>query len=301
MLVGGVFAVAYDGEGKRALASGASAIFQYDGDDWRAIRAPAGAAPARALVRGAAPERVYLAGWTGLYRSEDWGGTWVDAGQGLPSDPVEALLVVSAATGEVVYAIAGSRLWRSDDGGQQWAPIHLGLGGARVEAVALEDSVGRLFTVANGRLFVSEDGGLHWMPAGRPLPDSNVLTRGIAMLGDVVLLASDRGVYRSPDRGEHWEFRSDNLPAHLEAGPLVRDPTSSSTAYVGFSFTPYADLWRRAADGRSALGRLDLTTLAGAVALLLLVGLGSAAALRRLAASYYRAPVRASGASKNVS
>src|SRR5262249_17824642 len=190
--------------------------FRCDGGDWRAIRAPAGAAPARALVRGATPERVYLAGWAGLYRSEDWGGTWVDARQGLPSDPVGALLVLSAGAGGVRYAIAGRRLWRRDGGGQQWAPIHLGLGGARVEAVALEDSVGRLFTVANGRLFVSEDGGLHWMPAGRPLPDSNVLTRGIAMLGDVVLLASDRGVYRSPDRRDHWELRNDDLPAPLE-------------------------------------------------------------------------------------
>ena len=38
VLVGAVFAVAYDADGARALASGASAIFRNDGNRWRATR-----------------------------------------------------------------------------------------------------------------------------------------------------------------------------------------------------------------------------------------------------------------------
>jgi photosystem II stability/assembly factor-like uncharacterized protein len=123
VLVGAAFAVAYDADGKRALASGRSALFRSDGVGWRAVRAPAGAAPARALVRGAAPGHVYLAGWTGLYRSDDWGASWIDAMGGLPKEPIEALLVVPVAASEVVYAIAGGRLWTSADGGRQWESI----------------------------------------------------------------------------------------------------------------------------------------------------------------------------------
>src|SRR5262245_63728603 len=92
-LIGAAFAVTYDADGSRALLSGASAIFRSDGDRWRIIAAPSGAAPARALVRGAAPGRVYLAGWSSLYTSDDWGTSWIDVSEGLPGGPVDAVLV----------------------------------------------------------------------------------------------------------------------------------------------------------------------------------------------------------------
>ena len=39
------------------------------------------------------------------------------------------------------------------------------------------------------------------------------------------MLSTDRGLYRTVDRGARWNLVVDgNLPVHLEAGPLVRDP-----------------------------------------------------------------------------
>ena len=93
VLVGPAFAAAHDADGQRALVSVALAIFGNDGDGWRAIRVPADAAPARALVAGPAPGRVYLAGWSGLYRSDDWGASWQSVSDGLPEEPVDALVV----------------------------------------------------------------------------------------------------------------------------------------------------------------------------------------------------------------
>src|SRR5580765_5817231 len=103
VLVGAAFAVTYDADGTRALASGSSAIFRSDGGRWRPTRTPPGAAPARALARGSAPGRIYLAGWSGFHVSDDSGTSWADASDGLPGDAVEAVLV-DRGDPEVVYA-----------------------------------------------------------------------------------------------------------------------------------------------------------------------------------------------------
>jgi photosystem II stability/assembly factor-like uncharacterized protein len=287
VLIGAAFAVAYDSDGARALASGASAIFRSDGDRWYLIQTPARAAPARALARGATPGRVYLAGWSGLYRSDDWGNSWDRADNGLPEEHVDAL-VIDPGTPEVVYAIAGGRLWVGVDGARQWQSRQVGPPSGRAEVVALDGAdPPRLWAVVSGQLFRSDDRGERWQPVGRPLPELHTQVRGVGVMGPSVLLATDRGVYRSPDGGDRWEPPSNALPAHLEAGPLVRDPLSASTVYVGFAFTPYAELWRQAAEGRSALARLDAVNLAGGAAFLALLTLGAALTLRRLGRFYH--------------
>ena len=107
VLVGPAFAVALDTDGRRALVSMGSAIFRNDGDGWRAIGAPGGAEPARAFVAGLVLGRVYLAGWSGLYRSDDWATSWTRASDGLPEAPVNVLAVVPAPA-EGVFAICRS-------------------------------------------------------------------------------------------------------------------------------------------------------------------------------------------------
>ena len=80
----------------------------------------------------------------------------------------------------------------------------------------------------------------------------------------------------------------DNVPVHLEARPLVRDPRDSATLYAGFSITPYETLWRSAADGASPLQRLDAINVAGGLAFLLLLGLVAGVILRQLGRYYSR-------------
>jgi photosystem II stability/assembly factor-like uncharacterized protein len=218
--------------------------------------------------------------------------SWQDASEGLPGDAVEAVLV-ERGDPDVVYAVAGGRLWASIEGARRWRPCPSASPSGRVEAVNLDDSEpGRLWVVVSGQLLRSDDRGERWRPVGRPLPDPKPVVRGLAVVGPIVLLATDRGLYRSPDSGERWESKTEHLPAHLEAGPLVRDPASPSTIYAGFSLTPYPALWRRAAEGGSALSRLGTTNLVGGAAFLVLLLLASVAAVRRLRASYDRMPPR---------
>ena len=71
--------------------------------------------------------------------------------------------------------------------------------------------------------------------------------------------------------GTSWALLEGNLPVHLEARPLVRDPTSPETLYAGYSLMPYGELWRTALEGGNLLSRVDLVSLAGGLAFLLLL------------------------------
>jgi len=282
LLVGAVFAVAFAADGQRALVSTSRGIFRSETENsWRQASAPGGASPARVIVRGAEAGRVYLAGWTGLSRSDDWGRSWSNAANGLPDAPTTALLVVPGSP-ETLYATVGGRIWASVDGARTWASRGAGMSTASVDALGLDatDSA-RLWAVGANGLFRSDDRGASWKAVGR-VPELNITVRGITATEEVVVVTTDRGLSRSIDGGERWVLMIENLPAHLEAGPLVRDPVDPATLYAGFALTPYAELWRRAAEHESAIARVSLTNLVGSVVLVLLAVLGALAVLRWL-------------------
>jgi hypothetical protein len=98
-----------------------------------------------------------------------------------------------------------------------------------------------------------------------------------------LIVSTHRGVYGSTDYGSSWSVLGDALPGHLEAGPLVADPSDPATLYVGFALTPYDEQWRRVVGGGAGASRIAPMDLAGAAAFLVLLGLAAAAALRWLA------------------
>jgi photosystem II stability/assembly factor-like uncharacterized protein len=282
LLVGAVFAVAFDTDGSRALASTETALFRSDdGQTWQAVTAPGGALPARLLVPDG-PGRVYLVGWQHLYASDDWGMSWTAVATPLSEAPIIRMLVTRDP--RTVYAIAGERLWATDDRTSAWRPADAGLPHGSIDALSADPrQPRRLWATAGGQVFRSDDGATSWRPWGRPVGEGRVAVRGIALSVSArdAVLTTDRGLYRSAE-GERWEIPGDNLPAHLEAWPLVRDPTDPNTLYAGFALIPYPELWRLAAERSSALARVGLIGFAGSAAFLGLVGLAGAAALRGL-------------------
>ncbi len=287
-LVGPAFAMAFDVDGERALVAGASTIFRNDGDRWRPIQTPAGSAPARALVPGSLPGRIYLAGRTGLYRSDDWGKSWVDVGRELPAEHVNALTVPPWRP-EEVYVVAGGRLWASVDGARSWLPRLGAPSGGGVEIAGFDPSIsGRLWAVAAGEVFRSEDHGQHWHTVGKTLPQAPLIARAIVSRGDVVLIATDRGVFRSSDAGQRWDPPSDGLPAHLPAALLVRDALRPATFYAGFALVPYEELQQRAPKGGRELTIVSIASVAGGAAVLAALALGAGVAVRRLVRTHPR-------------
>ena len=288
VVLGSVFAVAFAADGQQALISTGQGVFRGEGENsWRRVPAPQGAAPARAIPRSRERGRVYLAGWTGLYLSDDWGASWSSAAGNLPEEPATALVVVGGSP-EILYAIVQGQIWASDDGARSWIRRGGGISPASVDSLTadLRDPA-QLWAAGGDRLFRSIDSGANWRRVGRPLPEPNTTVNGITASGKRVVVTTDRGLYRSVDSGESWSQIIDNIPAHLEAGPLVRDPIDPVTLYAGFSLIPYPELWRRAADLEGALARFSVTSLVGSAVLLVLVALAAVAALRWLG-RYYR-------------
>ena len=281
LLVGAVFAVAFHADGRRAIAAGGSIIARSeDGQAWHRIDVGDDALPPRWLARGHR-DRLYLVGWRQLYVSEDWGASWNALASPVPETSVTQLLV--APGDETVYALAGGRLWVTERAKSAWRPADAGLPDAGIDAAAADaGEPRRLWATAQSQVFRSDDGGETWKPWGRRVGESSLAVRGLAVsvTAREIVLTTDRGLYRSADAGDHWELPGDNLPAHLEAWPLARDPSDPGTLYAGFALAPYTELWRLAAERTTALARVGSMGLIGSAAFFVLLGLGAAAALR---------------------
>ena len=273
LLAGPAFAVAFSIDGQEALASGAHALYRWEGKRWREARTPVGSTPARALVPGAEPGRIYLAGWAGLHRSDDGGRSWTRVGQAIGADPVSAL-VASPVRPDELRALAAGRVWHSIDGARHWrlddhAP-------ARVEALAFDRSEPtRLWLVAAGRAHRLDERATQWEPAGQPLPDPQAKPRALHASGEALLVATDRGVFRSVNAGATWSLLSAELPDHSETA-LVRDPHDAATLYAAFSRMGAEQLKGVPADAGVAGSDVMLLVAAYGGFALLLLGVGLA-------------------------
>jgi photosystem II stability/assembly factor-like uncharacterized protein len=290
VILGGVFALAFSPDGELAICAAASGVFRRDRDGWHRAEVPASAIPARALV--AANNRFYLLGPSRLFVSDDGGRSYAAVTGLPPTSEMTALLPMAGSAGILVAAIDG-RTMISEDGARTWRSVGFGDAAAPVDAIATDGArPARIWAAAGGRIAFSDDLGAGWHLTAGALPDARIRVRGIAASADAMtlLISSDRGVYRSEDGGESWAPKEDNLPTHLEAGALARDPNDANTIYAVFSLMPYGEVWRMAIQGGNLLARIDVISLAGGLSfcVLVLIGGGLAARylLRRRAAAY---------------
>jgi photosystem II stability/assembly factor-like uncharacterized protein len=279
---GAVFAVSFLPGGRSALAVAPGGVFRWDGADWQQAQAPGEAAPARAIALGAMQGSVYLLGRRALYRSEDDGKTWQAVKHNLPDQPEFTALAVAVQQQERLYAIVDGRVMMSTDAGLQWQLRASGLPDAPAEALTLDPAApGRMWVAVGALLYRSDDAGTRWNAFGARLPEADTSVRGIAVdaQATTAVVTTHRGLFRSTDGAKTWGLVEGNLPIHLEARPLVRDPTEPNTLYAGFALLPYSEIWRVAVEGGNLLGRLDALSIAGGIAfVVLLIVLGALAA-----------------------
>lgn len=275
-LFGAVFAVAFFPDGKSAIASTPGGLFRFDGEKWHPATAPPEASPSREIVLVTA-HRLYLVGRHDLYRSDDAGLNWARVEHDLPDRPEFISLVHSPGPPESLIAIADGRIFSSTDQGATWHSRNAGLPESAIEAIAADPKVPlRIWSAGADRIYRSDDAAARWRSIGEPLPEQGTSVRGIAAdtEGKTIVVTTHRGMYRSTDAGATWGLIEGNLPVHLEARPLVRDPAHDGTLYAGYALMPYSEIWRIAVEGGNLLGRIDPVNGAGALAFLLLLGMG---------------------------
>ena len=286
LIFGAVFAITFLDDGERAICAAQSGIFRLEAGRWRMSVAPEGATPGRALVAGSA-ERVYLLGRNRLFISEDGGQRFMPAAGPSQASAITALAVIRSQP-ETVVAVIDGQIMISQDRGRRWRPAGLGQESEPVDLVAADVEVpARVWAARAGRIYASDDYGAGWRPLGRSLPDAAINVRGIAANAEATTLvvSTNRGLYRSENGGDSWILKEDNLPIHLEAGPLARDPGDAGLLYAVYSLIPYAEVWRAAIEGGNLLKRLDPISLAGGIAFWLLLLIAGWWGAQRLARS----------------
>lgn len=137
----------------------------------------------------ARPERLFLQNHWGLYRSDDWGDTWHDIANGVPSDFGFAM-EMHPHDPDTVYIVplesdmfrctpeAKLRVYRTTNAGESWEPLGKGLPQQGAYETVLRDalsadrfdSAGIYFGTRSGKVFGSADGGTSWMEIADGLP-----------------------------------------------------------------------------------------------------------------------------------
>lgn len=129
----------------------------------------------------ARPERLFLQNHWGLYRSDDWGDSWTDVANGVPTDFGFAMAMHPHDTG-TVYIVpieadmfravpeAKLRVYRTRDAGASWHPLSKGLPQQNAYETVLRDALavdwldpaGVYFGTRSGKLYGSADEGDGW-------------------------------------------------------------------------------------------------------------------------------------------
>jgi photosystem II stability/assembly factor-like uncharacterized protein len=162
---------------------------------------------------------LYAGAGRRLIRSDDWGGSWYEAGS-LP-EPAARIYINSASpqNDRTIYVL-GSKTITIREGGE-WRPGAVPPGVASFTDTGLGFTEGGqpvIYITAGGTLRVSEDAAATWHAAA-DLPGTKAVYAGVATSlfhGDVVYLSySNRtepdgrywfGVARSNDRGQSWSL-----------------------------------------------------------------------------------------------
>jgi photosystem II stability/assembly factor-like uncharacterized protein len=164
------------------------------------------------------PRHIYLATeHSGLFVSKNGGADWRRANPNVPRLTTTSLL---ALPGMILAGTVPAALYSASNGSswQELEGVRLGATGgtfppspelgARTRFLAADTGTPRRLYAAIevGGMLVSDDGGQHWTPAvtGLDDPDVHQILPSEKRKG-LVVAACGEGIYRSEDRGEHWE------------------------------------------------------------------------------------------------
>ncbi len=164
--------------------------------------------------------------YAGLYSSSDMGNTWVFNTNGVPSTFINTLICNNG----VLFAGAPEGLFYSTDNGETWKQYAIAKDSAArgVFVSAIGDSVLAAQT-GSGR-FLSTNNGVTW----DTLQGHGVDIRSSCRVDSVWIIGSwHNGVYRSTDRGMHWDITTEGLSSASVSVLISRGDRLLATSEYG--------------------------------------------------------------------
>jgi photosystem II stability/assembly factor-like uncharacterized protein len=183
MSTGGVYRTKDGGKNWRASNTGVRAEFLPD-------KYPEfGQCVHKVVSHPAKPNRLFLQNHWGLYRSDDWGDTWQDVANGVPSD-FGFCMQMHPHDPDTVYIVpmqsdqfrcapeAKLRVYRTRDAGASWEALASGLPQSQAYETVIRDAFaadthetpGVYFGTRSGKIFGSRDAGDNWTEIADSLP-----------------------------------------------------------------------------------------------------------------------------------
>ena len=169
----------------------------------------------------------------GIFASSNQGAGWDAIGSGIPATSIRKIAV--HRNGLTVFAASSDRVYRTRDGGRHWTDITAGLDPTYFHCLSLRPDDAEIFTSGlKGWIYHSSDEGDNWY---RMHPGSTVqYISAIApdREGRRIYAATDDGVLRTTDFGQHWMMCNSGLTDPYTVNCFAYGPDESDI-YAGTS------------------------------------------------------------------
>lgn len=207
-----------------------------EGRSWRKIDAgSSGSRSIFAFFRSGS--YLFMGGDSGVFRSTDGGQNWQRMTDGLPS-PV----TIRSFGSNDRYLYAGTRqqaLYRSSDNGEHWERSGTGMNDRATPSSLWIDSAYIVVMYEGATYFRSTDYGDTWTYELGGFGSSAALVYCAKNVDGVLLIGTDIGVVRSPDKGITWRDVSSGI-----AGGSRINSLSAANGYL-YAGSQHLWIWRR--------------------------------------------------------
>lgn len=172
-----------------------------------------------------ADDLLMVYGTERVFRSTNAGTSWLPISPDLTAGGSAAIRALAFAPSDPNTIWAGTndgRVQVTRNGGGNWTLVLTGVAGwpRTMRSIAVHPTdAGRAWVVSSRfggtKVYTTSDGGGSWTSADGDLPDVPANTIAVdAAAGEpaVLLLGTDRGVFRSTDAGKRWEIYAPGMP-----------------------------------------------------------------------------------------
>ena len=144
----------------------------------------------------------------GIYRSTDYGATWVPVNNGLLSYDVTSLLVV----GNNIYAGTAQGVFKSVNCGNSWNSVNNGINGPNpISALCSNDTYIYACSVTGydgsnytGGIFRSSNGGTSWERSVNGMPAGHFSPYSLVANNSTIYVGTSNGIWISYNNGSNW-------------------------------------------------------------------------------------------------